>query len=175
MPVHQSHTVQQGTKGRTVYLFGCDAAGNPATGAPLAGATAAYVRSGDSAEAITIATGGHAGWAPGRLVEVDPDLLPGVYEFGVPDEVIAAGATEAVLLVRAPRIRFDPVKFNLVAYDPQDAWSLGMTQLQDYKRHQVLRQALTRFTEMELALGQDAERRLAERLGEIPSAPAEKV
>lgn len=166
MPVHQSHTVQWGTTEHSIFVFAQRHDGTPATGLDPAAGAAAFVRIGDGATPITMRSRSAGSFAPGAITEIDPALLPGVYSFDVPDEALAEGATEAVLVIRFPDALFEPVKFNLVAYDPQDAWSLGMTQLQDYKRHQVLRQALPRFTEMELALGRQNEEALAEHLGE---------
>ena len=57
-----------------------------------------------------------------------------------------------------------PVEINLVAYDPQDAERIGVWSLAGHKRHEFLRQALPRFTEMELALGEKAEKELAAKL-----------
>lgn len=168
MPVHQSHTVQAGATEHSVFVLARESGGAPVAGLSAADTSAGYVRTLGDAAAIVVQPG-HAGtWMPGGFREVDADLLPGVYEFGVPDEVLEAGATEAVLVIRPDGAQIAPVKFNLVAYDPQDAWSLGMTQLQDYKRHQVLRRALPRFTEMELELGLQGEQHLADRLGEQP-------
>jgi len=170
MPVHQCHTVQQGTAGHTLFVFAIDDDTRPAAYVDLTALQVAYVRTAQPPVAVSMAPTDVRPLGPGQIAEVDADLLPGVYEVGLPDAMLAEGATEAVLSIHAPGVRFDPVKFNLVAYDPQDAWSLGMTQLQDYKRHQVLRQALPRFTEMELALGKDNEQRLADHLGEEPPA-----
>lgn len=167
MPVHQSHTVQYGSTEKSVFVFARRSDGRAATGLQPAAGSAAFVRTAGDATAVPMRSGGVEGFAPGSLTEIDPELLPGVYSFDVPDALLASGATEAVLMVRFPDATIDPVKFNLVAYDPQDAWSLGMTQLQDYKRHQVLRRALPRFTEMELALGKRNEQALADRLGEV--------
>ena len=57
-----------------------------------------------------------------------------------------------------------PVEINLVAYEPQDAERIGVWRLAGHKRHEFLRQALPRFTEMELALGEQAEKELAAKL-----------
>lgn len=168
MPVHQSHTVQAGTTQHSVFVLAREPGGVPVTGLEAADVVAGFVRTLGDAVAVVVQPGGAGSWTPGGFREVDADALPGVYEFGVPDEVLEAGATEAVLQIRADGAQIAPVKFNLVAYDPQDAWSLGMTQLQDYKRHQVLRRALPRFTEMELELGLQGEQHLADRLGEQP-------
>ena len=168
MPVHQSHTVQAGATENSVFVLARGPEGAPVVGLTAADVSAGYVRTRGDAVAIVVQPGAAGAWVAGGFREVDADLLPGVYEFGVPDDVIEAGATEAILVVRADTAQIAPVKFNLVAYDPQDAWSLGMTQLQDYKRHQVLRRALPRFTEMELELGLQGEQHLADRLGEQP-------
>ena len=98
------------------------------------------------------------------MAEVDPELLPGLYQFGAPDEMLAEGSARAVLLIRFPDTVIKPVEINLVAYDPQDAERIGVWSLAGHKRHEFLRQALPRFTEMELALGEQAEKELAAKL-----------
>ncbi len=168
MPVHQCHTVRQGTIGHSVFLLARTTEGEPAVALSFESARAAYVRTDGPAVETPIHAGAAAERSAGSIVEVDSSLLPGVYRFEVPDEVLAAGAAEALMAFSIPGAVVEPIRFNLVAYDPQDAWSLGMTQLQDYKRHQVLRRALPRFTEMELALGENNEKLLVERLGEQP-------
>ena len=100
----------------------------------------------------------------GALTEVDSELLPGLYQFGAPDEMVAEGSARAVLLIRFPDTVIKPVEINLVAYDPQDAERIGVWSLAGHKRHEFLRQALPRFTEMELALGEQAERELKAKL-----------
>ena len=103
-------------------------------------------------------------WGSGAFAEVDSELLPGVYQFGAPDEMIAEGSARAVLLIRFPETVVIPVEINLVAYDPQDAERIGVWSLAGHKRHEFLRQALPRFTEMELALGEQAEKELKAKL-----------
>ena len=103
-------------------------------------------------------------WGSGALAEVDPRLLPGVYQFGAPDEMVAEGCARAVLLIRFPDAVIKPVEIHLVAYDPQDSERMGVWSLAGHKRHEFLRQALPRFTEMELALGKEAEKELAAKL-----------
>ena len=98
------------------------------------------------------------------LDEVDPELLPGLYQFGPPDEMLAEGSARAVLLIRFPDTVIKPVEINLVAYDPQDAERIGVWSLAGHKRHEFLRQALPRFTEMELAMGEQTEKELAAKL-----------
>jgi hypothetical protein len=102
----------------------------------------------------------------GGFVEVDSALLPGVYQFDLPDEALAPGSPRAIVILRFAGAVIDPVELDLVAYDPQDEKCIGMTQLSDERRHQFLRQALPRMTEKDLALGVEAERELAEQVGE---------
>ena len=168
MPVHHCHTVQQGTSQHSVFVFAREPDGRAATGLDPENGSAAFVRTADGATKIPMQVGKLDSHSAGSFTEIDSDLLPGLYAFDVPDAALATGVAEAVLVIRFEGVAIEPVKFNLVAYDPQDAWSLGMTQLQDYKRHQVLRRALPRFTEMELSLGKQNEEALADRLGETP-------
>ena len=97
---------------------------------------------------------------------MDPDLLPGVYRFDLPDEMLAEGSTQAILMLRSPGTAADPVEVALVAYDPQDSWCMGVEGLANRRRHEFLRRALPRLTEMELALGEPAERELSTRMTE---------
>lgn len=156
MPVHASHTVQWGSTGRSVLIFAHDGAGAGVTdlGPGSAGATAAYVREGETmAVAITLGN---------RLAEVDPRLVPGVYRLVLPDDLFAAGSPHAMLLVGFDDATVDPIEFELVAYDPCDGSCIGMAQLGDRKRHEFLRRALPRFTEMEYEAGTNRERQLSD-------------
>ena len=66
---------------------------------------------------------------PGVWAEVDPDLMPGLYRLGLPDEVLVRGPARAMVVVRCPGMRIDPVEIELVAYDPLDPVRLGMSSL----------------------------------------------
>jgi hypothetical protein len=83
-------------------------------------------------------------------VEVDPDLLPGIYQFGAPDEMLAPGSTRAVLVVQFPGAVIDPVEVDLVAFDPQDSVRLGMTALSPEARVEALRGAFPRLAAKEI-------------------------
>ncbi len=167
MPVHSIHVVQAGSRSRSVLVFARSLHSEEAmTGLTFdaPGAAAAFYREGSSqARAVKMVLGEVGGHAPGGFVEVDPDLLPGVYQFDLPDEALAQGAPRAILILRFAGVVIEPVEFDIVAYDPQDEKCIGMTQLSDERRHQFLRQALPRMTEKELALGIEAERELAQR------------
>lgn len=66
-----------------------------------AGLTAYYYREGAaSATAITLATMTVGTWASGGFKEIDATHMPGVYQIGVPDAVLAPGADSAVIFLR---------------------------------------------------------------------------
>ena len=168
MPVQHAYTMKAGTKSKLLLVYATsaeNASGKTGLVRNLSAGSAAYIREGDSAaRRIPMVQGGVGKWGSGAIAEVDPDLLPGVYQFGAPDEMIAEGSARAVLLIRFPDAMVKPVEINLVAYDPQDAERIGVWSLAGHKRHEFLRQALPRFTEMELALGEQAEKELKAKL-----------
>lgn len=167
MPVQHAYTIKTGTVSKLLLVFARDAGGAPCTGLrhDTAGAVVAYVREGESrARAVALTPAEVGAFKPGGFVEVDPELLPGVYQFGAPDEMLAGNAARALLLLRFPGATMEPVEIHLVGYDPQDAERLGMQGLANSSRHEFLRQALPRFTEMELKLGEEAERQLKTKL-----------
>ena len=168
MPVQHAYTMKAGTKSKLLLIYATSAdgtSGKTGLARNLSAGSAAYIREGDSAaRTVPIVEGRVGEWAAGAFAEVDPELLPGVYQFGAPDEMIAEGSARAVLLIRFPDAMVKPVEINLVAYDPQDAERIGVWSLAGHKRHEFLRQALPRFTEMELALGEQAEKELKAKL-----------
>lgn len=168
MPVQHNYTMKAGTKSKLLLVYATSAegtSGKTGLAEDLSAGTAAYIREGDSAaQRIPMVQGRVGEWGSGALAEVDPELLPGVYQFGAPDEMVADGSAHAVLLIRFPDTVIKPVEIHLVAYDPQDAERIGVWSLAGHKRHEFLRQALPRFTEMELALGEEAEKELAAKI-----------
>jgi hypothetical protein len=165
MPVQHYYTMKAGTTSKLLLLYAANPtdAGSGKTGLchNTPGASAGYIREGETeAHAVRLLPGRLGEWRAGALVEVDRQLLPGVYQFGAPDEMLAEGAARVMLLLRFPGALVKPVEINLVAYDPQDSERMGVWSLSSAKRHEFLRQALPRFTEMELALGQQAEQEL---------------
>ena len=116
-----------------------------------AGATATYVREGEpSGHPFELRPGRLGQWTPGAFVEVDPDLLPGVYQVGVPDAMLASGSTRAVLMLRFPGVAIDPVDVDLVAFDPQDPVRLGMSALGPEGRVAALRGAFPLLARKEI-------------------------
>jgi len=168
MPVQHNYTMKAGTKSKLLLVYATSAdgtSGKTGLASNLSVGSAAYIREGDSAARYVPIVEGRVGeWGAGAFAEVDPELLPGVYQFGAPDEIVAEGSARAVLLICFPDTVIKPVEINLVAYDPQDAERIGVWSLAGHKRHEFLRQALPRFTEMELALGEEAEKELKAKL-----------
>jgi hypothetical protein len=169
MPVQHNYTIKEGTRSKLLLVYATSSdgvSGKTGLSGNLAAGTAAYIREGESAaHRIPIAEGRLGKWAPGSVAEVNSEIMPGLYQFGAPDEMLADGSTRAVLLIRFPEALIKPVEIHLVAYDPQDAERIGVWSLAGHKRHEFLRQALPRFTEMELALGEETEKELATKLG----------
>jgi hypothetical protein len=168
MPVQHAYTMKAGTTSKLLLIYATSAdgtSGKKGLGRNLSAGCAAYIREGDSAARTVPLVEGRVGeWGRGAFAEIDPELLPGVYQFGAPDEMIAEGSARAVLLIRFFDAIIKPVEINLVAYDPHDAERIGVWSLAGHKRHEFLRQALPRFTEMELALGEQAEKELKAKL-----------
>lgn len=171
MPVEHHHTIKAGTSSKLLLFFAAGAesaaAGRRGLKHDTPGAVAAYIREGEAAARPVQLVAGRLGhWSSGSLAEVDADLMPGVYQFGAPDALLAEGSTRALLMVRFPGARIRPIEISLVAYDPQDSERIGVWSLASDKRHEFLRRAMPRLTEMELALGEQAEGELLRRLNE---------
>jgi hypothetical protein len=154
MPVH-AYTVRSGGTGKTILVHARDPGGRQSgvTGldATTPGAAAAFVRETDpSATEVRLTPGVLGTWSPGGFVEVDPERMPGVYGFGVPDELFAPGATRAVLMLTFPGAIVDPVEIDLVAFDPQEPTRLGLTALGPEERIRALKGAFPRLTQREL-------------------------
>jgi hypothetical protein len=149
------HTFRKGTRSKLLFVSALDAGdvrlGKAGLGPHTTGATAGYVREGERrAHAVPLVEGRLGEHRPGGFVEVDARLLPGVYQFGVPDELLAAGADGAVLVLRFPGAVIEPIVLSLVAYDAQDAERLGMSALGPEGRLAALRGAFPRLTAKEL-------------------------
>jgi hypothetical protein len=150
-----SYALKKGTTSKILLLHALDAAdmrsGKTGLSAQTAEASAAYIREGEAQVKRIPLLGGKLGeHRAGSFVEVDSQLLPGVYQFGLPDEMLAPGAETATLVLRFPDAVIEPVSIHLVAYDPQDSERLGMTALGPEGRLNALRGAFPRLTAKEL-------------------------
>ena len=79
---------------------------------------------------ISLASATKGTWTSGGFVEKDATNMPGVYEFGVPDNALASGSENVVTMFKgaagmAPCV----LEIQLVAFDPQDSVRQGMTAL----------------------------------------------
>ncbi len=173
MPIEHHHTIKAGSASKLLLFFAADAR-HPAVGKPgvrhdAPGAVAGFIREGEAAaHPVPLAPGRLGHWAPGSLTEVDAELMPGVYQLGAPDEMLARGSTRALLLVRFPGATVAPIEISLVAYDPQDSERIGVSSLANDERHKFLRRAMPRLTEMELGLGAQVEEELRRTLTTRP-------
>jgi hypothetical protein len=138
--------------------------GRPATGVghDEPGLAAAYVREGERAVPMALSAGSLEDHVPGGWAEVDPVLMPGLYRLGVPDDVLARGPARAMVVVRGPGMRIDPVEIELVAYDPLDPVRLGMSSLGPTERLAALRGAFPLLAGKEI---EEREARLRESEG----------
>jgi hypothetical protein len=151
VPVH-AYTIKAGTRSKLVLVYARDEAGGAITGLSANGTgAAAYIRAGQpKATAVHLREGKIGEWSEGSFVEVDRELLPGVYQFGAPDELLAEGSTRAILSIRFPGAVIDPVEIDLVRFDPQDPIRLGMTALGPEGRIRALRAAFPRIARKEI-------------------------
>ena len=77
----------------------------------------------------------------GGFREIDSDLMPGLYELCLPDQLCAPGARKATLLVQGPGLQVHTVSIELIAYDPYDSYRLGIGCLSVEGRHEVIAKA----------------------------------
>jgi len=144
MPVHAS-TIKSGTTSRLFLVFAREdetALGITGLSHDSPGGRAAYTRAGDpGAVEVELVPGTVGQWTAGGFVEIDPVLVPGLYQFGAPDEMLAEGSTRAVLILQFPGASIDPVEIDLVRFDPQDSVRLGMSALGPEGRIEALRGA----------------------------------
>jgi hypothetical protein len=150
-----SYTLKKGTTSKILLIYALDASdmrsGKTGLTSQSPGSSAAYIREGaNQVRQIALSEGKLGEYRAGSFVEVDSNALPGVYQFGVPDEMLAGGAETVTLVLKFPGAVIEPISIHLVAYDPQDADRLGMAALGPEGRRAALRGAFPRLTEKEL-------------------------
>ena len=128
--------IKKDLTGVALYLFIQNS--SVSTGAGLTGLVfnsaslvAYYVRPLAAATAITLATQTVTGaFSSGGFVEVDATNMPGVYRFDVPNAAIATGVNSVVVMLKgATNMAPVVLEIDLVAYDPQSATNLGLSQI----------------------------------------------
>src|SRR5262249_49102868 len=150
-----SYTLKKGTTSKILLVYALDAAemrlGKTGLNSQTAESCAAYIREGEAqVQRIPLIEGKLGEHRAGSFVEVDSKSLPGIYQFGVPDEMLAAGAETVTLMLKFPAAIIEPISIHLVAYNPQDADRLGMLALGPEGRRAALRGAFPRLTAKEL-------------------------
>jgi len=112
-------------------------------GSDSPGASAHYIREGETEPfEIPLVTPGD-GFVPGALREIDASTMPGVYEFHPPDAVFASGARSAVIMLTLPGAEHQVIEVDLVGYDPYDSVRLGLSCLSQESRHACLTSAFS--------------------------------
>ena len=150
-----SYAFKKGTTRKILLIYAVNAAdmrsGKSGLNSQTPDSSAAYIREGEAQVLrIPLVEGKLGEHRAGSFVEIDNKLLPGVYQFGVPDEMLAAGAETVTLMLKFPGAVIEPISIHLVAYDPQDADRLGMAALGPEGRKAALRGAFPRLTAKEL-------------------------
>jgi len=136
--MQQTHqlTVAKGTTSKKIRIFIGDSSVTTGAGKTglvynTASLAAYYMRDGDaSPTAITLATASVGTWTTGGFVEVSSGNMPGVYELGIPNAVLASGANNAEIMLKGAA-NMSPViiAIDLVSYDPNDSVRAGLTSL----------------------------------------------
>jgi hypothetical protein len=174
VPVQHVPNVPWGAVSRTFLVYARDAAdptrGKTGLRPDGPGVRAAYVRDGEAPKEVRLTPGRHGTWRAGGFVEVDPGSMPGVYQLGLPDELFAEGTTHAVLLLRFDGALVDPIDIELVAYDPQEPYSIGILELANKNRHAFLHRTMPGLTEETLEASEDTQRRLTTTLRAVHPA-----
>ncbi|HEX9410745.1 MAG TPA: hypothetical protein VF986_03500 [Actinomycetota bacterium] len=169
MPVLGPLTYRRGSTSNLLWVFlrDADEALRPRTGLThdAAGATVAFVREDTllpTRVGLRPATLGRH--TAGGFIEADASSMPGVYEFGSPDEMFAEGSSQALVLFRFPGAAPEATRIDLVVHDPWDPIAVGIGGLGDRRRHAFLRGAMPGATTESLLDGERLELRLTQRL-----------
>lgn len=129
-------SILAGTTSKMVDIFVQDSSST--TGAGLTGLvfntgslTAYYYREGaGSATAISLVTATLGTWTSSGFIVVDGTNMPGLYQVGLPNAAIAAGAKSVVVYLKgAANMAPCLLEIELTAVDNQDAVRGGMTSL----------------------------------------------
>src|SRR6266853_6682185 len=115
-----SYALKKGTTSKILLVYALDAtdmrSGKTCLSSRTADASTAYVREGEAqVRRIPLVEGKLGEHKAGSFVEIDSKLLPGVYQFGVPDEMLAPGAETVTLMLKFPGAASEPISVHLVA------------------------------------------------------------
>jgi hypothetical protein len=112
-------SIAKGTTSKVIQVF--IPASNVSTGAGLtglnnatAGLTLYYIREGDATPtAVTLSAGTVGTWSSGGFKEVDATNMPGHYQIGLPNAMLAAGAWSIGHLQGAANMAPVPIEIDL--------------------------------------------------------------
>lgn len=139
--------IKKGTTSKRLRIFVYDASkadGSGLTGLAWnsVGLKWYYLRDGDSNETqVTLATASLGTWTSGGFVEVDATNMPGWYEIGIPDAVLASGAGEVDMhLFGAANMVPKPVRIALTDADDDELLAVHEALLNKQELDRVNRQ-----------------------------------
>src|SRR5438552_15679146 len=126
-----SYALKKGTRSKILLVYALDAAdmrsGKTGLNSRSPDSSAAYIREGEAkVRRILLIEGKLGEHRAGSFVEIDSKFLPGAYQFGVTDEMLAAGAETVTLMLNFPDAVIEPMFIHLVSYHPKHAGRIRM-------------------------------------------------
>src|SRR4029077_10141589 len=102
-----SYALKKGTTSKIVLVYALDAtdlrSGKTGLSSRTPDSCAAYIREGEAqVRRIPLVEGKVGAHRAGSFVEIDSKLLPGLYQFGVHDEMLAPGVETVTLMLKFP-------------------------------------------------------------------------
>jgi hypothetical protein len=128
-------SLKRGTTGKLVRVFIQDTTKTDGSGLTglvynTSGLVAYYAREGDSGgTAIALASASAGTFTSGGFVAVDGTHLPGVYELGLPNAVLASGNSVVVMLYGAANMAPLVLEIEITGVDNQDGTAYGISRL----------------------------------------------
>jgi hypothetical protein len=121
-------------RGTTAFIMNVEMrtlGGVPMTGLTYANVTAYWIAEGQAGTATVISlSAGTAGtWSSGGWVAVDPTNMPGAYQLGMPNAVVASAVRSVKLRLASSGAYPRTIEIQLPVVDPYDAVRAGMTAL----------------------------------------------
>lgn len=90
-----------------------------------------YIREGAAAGIpVTLTTGSYGTWASGSFAVLSNASMPGIYELGIPNKALSAGADSVVVYMRGvTNMKQTAKEIELWAVNPQDTSLFGLTKI----------------------------------------------
>ncbi len=135
------HRLKQSSSGRVFHVYLADNRSEPVTGLRCDSQDLRVwcLRDDEgSPQRVTLTHGELGSYAAGKFAEVDPQRLPGVYEFAPPPEVSEGDARAAAIVFMHPEIQSTVVEVDLLGFDPHDGVSLGLDGFRSSTRNEHL-------------------------------------